>query len=100
MSPNQIIVCPTNGGTALKILRTKKPTFLHSKFNLNQRSTAFIQPLRKSICREGFVDRAISLLNMAGASLRHESTEKVSKKMVNNWVKKHIDIKPVIKQEF
>ena len=31
---------------------------------------------------------------MAGASLRHESTEKVSKKMVNDWVKKHIDIKP------
>ena len=90
----QQMVASSTLNTALKILRTKKPTFLYSKFNLNQRSTAFIQPLRKSICREGFVDRAISLLNMAGASLRHESTEKVSKKMVNDWVKKHIDIKP------
>ena len=90
----QQIVASSTLNTALKILRTKKPTFLHSKFNLNQRSTAFLQPLRKSVCREGFVDTAITLLNMAGDSFQQETTEKVSKKMVNEWVKENIDIKP------
>ena len=31
---------------------------------------------------------------MAGASLRCECTEKVSKKLINEWVKENIDIKP------
>ena len=90
----QQMVASSTLSMALKILRTKKPTFLYSKFNLNQRGTAFLQPMRKSICRESFVDRAITLLNMAGASLRCECTEKVSKKLINEWVKKNIDIKP------
>ena len=90
----QQMVASSTLSMALKILRTKKPTFLHSKFNLNQRGTAFLQPMRKSICRESFVDRAITLLNMAGASLRCVCTEKVSKKLINEWVKENIDIKP------
>ena len=93
LSVQQMVAsCTLN--TALKILRTKKPTFLHSKFKLNQRSTAFLQPMRKRVCREGFVNRAITLLNMAGDSFQQETTEKVSKKMVNEWVKENIDIKP------
>ena len=93
LSVQQMVAsCTLN--TALKILRTKKPTFLHSKFNLNQRSTAFLQPMRKRVCREGFVNRAITLLNMAGTSFQHECSEKESKKLVNEWVKENIDIKP------
>ena len=50
--------------------------------------------MRKRVCREGFVNRAITLLNMAGTSFQHECSEKESKKLVNEWVNKNIDIKP------
>ena len=90
----QQMVASSTLNTALKILRTKKPTFLYSKFNINQRSTAFLQSLRKRVCREGFVNRAITLLNMAGTSFKQECTEKESKTLVKEWVKANIDIKP------
>ena len=52
--------------TAVKIIRTEKPSYLFSKFVRNKRNTAFLQPLRKGISSEGFINRSKGLLNKMG----------------------------------
>ena len=73
--------------TALKILRTGKPSYLFSKFVVNERKTALIQKTRKCLSREGFVSRAVSLVNRIGISILDERS-------VREWVLTNINVKP------
>ena len=80
--------------TAVKIIRTEKPSYLFSKFVRNERNTAFLQPLRKGISSEGFINRSIGLLNKMGMAALEANTEKESKRHVYNWVKRNVEVKP------
>ena len=90
----QQLIANSTLNTALKIIRTGKPSYLASKFVMNERSTAFIQPIRKSISGEGFINRSLSLLNTAGPNIFISMSARESKKKVRDWVLKNIEIKP------
>ena len=90
----QQLIANSTLNTALKIIRTGKPSYLASKFVMNERSTAYIQPVRKSISSEGFINRALSLLNKAGPSIFTSISARESKKKVREWVLRNIEIKP------
>ena len=80
--------------TTVKIIRTGQPVFLSSRFKLNGRGTAYLQPVRKGISCEGFVNRAITLLNKAGPRTFESNTVAGSKKKIKAWVSENINIKP------
>ena len=80
--------------TAFKILSTKKPDFLYRKFKRNERDTAFLLQKRKGLSKEGFVYRAICLLNQVGDEILQSNSEKEFKSRTRSWVKVNIDIKP------
>ena len=93
LSVQQMIAVSTMT-TAVKIIKTKKPRFLHSRFVINERKTALIQPLRKSLSCEGFVNRAISLINKMGLEVLDTRTDAQAKRMIREWVFKNISVKP------
>ena len=91
----QQIIAYSSMVTAFKIIRSKKPTYLYSKFNLNDRGTAFLQTKKKSRTCEGFVERSVKLLNRFGVSnLQSIATESQFKKRIKAWVKENIEVKP------
>ena len=87
---------------ASRITKSKKPDYLSHRFQERQRgeglrgrSGYLLQPnLSLTISREGFVNRAITLMNMLDESVRNESNPEVFRRRVYEWVKKNIDIKP------
>ena len=87
---------------ASRITKSKKPDYLSHRFQERQRgeglrgrSGYLLQPsLSLTISREGFVNRAITLMNMLDESVKNESNPEVFRKRVYEWVKKNIDIKP------
>ena len=95
MSIQQIIACSTMT-TAVKIVKTQRPVYLHSKFVRNERSTAFLQPRRKQYSCEGFINRSISLLNRFGMSELDSLTESNYKKKIKSWVQTNISVKPKV----
>ena len=80
--------------TSYKILRTGKPEFLRCKFVRNERNTAFIQQNKIGIAKEGFVYRAIVLLNKIGDEILNASSEQIFKAKARKWVKNNISVKP------
>ena len=80
--------------TAVKILKTKKPVFLFSRLVVNERKTAIIQPLRKSLACEGFIYRAATLLNKMGLKVIDTQTDVQAKRMIRDWVINNISFKP------
>ena len=80
--------------TALKILRTGKPSYLFSKFGMNDRKTALVQKTRKCLSSEGFVSRAVSLVNRMGISILDEGSGRVEKGRIQEWVLANINVKP------
>ena len=85
-----------------RIIKSKKPVYLSKRFQERQRGEGLrgglgylLQPsLSLTISREGFVNRAITLMNMLDESVKNESSPGVFRKKVHEWVKKNIDIKP------
>ena len=75
-------------------LSSKKPDYLYKKFQRNQRNTAFIVQNRKGISREGFVYRAICLLNKIGSDILNSHSITEFKRNAKDWVKKNIQVKP------
>ena len=93
LSVQQMIAVSTMT-TAVKILKTKKPSFLYSRLVINERKTALIQPLRKGQSCEGFVHRAISLLNKMGLEILNTTTDAQASRKIRTWVSKNIEVKP------
>ena len=85
-----------------KIMKTKKPTYLSNKLikknhQLYLRGAAqnLIQPKKSlSICKEGFIRRGITLMNMLSDSLRNEPDQEQFKVQLREWIKSNIAIKP------
>ena len=61
---------------------------------INERKTALLQPLRKSLSREGFVNKAILLINKMGLGVLNTRTDAQAKRMIREWVSKNISVKP------
>ena len=61
---------------------------------MNNRRTALIQKTRKCLSNEGFVSRAVSLVNKMGLSILDERSVRVEKGRIREWVLANINVKP------
>ena len=84
-----------------KILKTKKPSYIASKFQdkSSQRhlrsAKCLYQPNQSlSITKEGFVSRGLTLMNMLDISLQAEPKLEKFKTKLEEWVKRNIATKP------
>ena len=90
---------------AYKMIKSKKPDYLASIIELGRdmrKTPGMIIPPAYSlgICREGFLYRAATILNMMDENLRREPNLEKFKTGAKNWVKEHILIKPLPSQIF
>ena len=87
---------------AYKIIQTGKPRYLAQKLQKKNTGTSLrgnlgrltIQRSKLTISREGFVQRAASILNNLDEVLRNEEKVKKFKVGLKKWVVKNIAIKP------